>query len=152
MMLFPFWYFNSSFLLIFSKMFSLLRKMPPSKTKEKKEKDNGIHHNISWIWIKLFLVHNFTSFFCIYLYFRHVFVETLQALHKAMNGCGPWGKDDTTLARIIVTRAEIDMQDIKAEYIKKHGKPLHDAVHSETLTAIFANDRKFLLSLLGPKD
>ncbi|GFZ21370.1 annexin 5 [Actinidia rufa] len=73
-----------------------------------------------------------------------------KALHKAVNGWGPWGKDDTTIARIIVTRAEIDMQDIKAEYIKKHGKPLHDAIHSATLRTMFGNDREFLLSLLGP--
>ncbi|XP_057486491.1 annexin D5-like isoform X2 [Actinidia eriantha] len=65
-----------------------------------------------------------------------------KALRKAMKG---WGTDDTTLTRIIVTRAEIDMQYIKAEYIKKYGKPLHDAVHSETS----GHYREFLLFLLG---
>ncbi|KAA8529879.1 hypothetical protein F0562_034517 [Nyssa sinensis] len=52
-----------------------------------------------------------------------------KVLHKAMKGLGT---DDTTLTRIIVTRAEIDMQYIKAEYQKKYGKILSDAVHSET--------------------
>ncbi|PSS13387.1 Annexin like [Actinidia chinensis var. chinensis] len=66
-----------------------------------------------------------------------------KALRKAMKGLGT---DDTTLTRIIVTRAEIDMQYIKAEYIKKNGKPLNDAVHSETS----GHYRAFLLSLLGP--
>jgi hypothetical protein len=67
----------------------------------------------------------------------------LQVLHKAMKGLGT---DDTTLIRIIVTRAEIDMQYIKAEYLKKYRKTLNDAVHSETS----GNYRAFLLALLGP--
>lgn len=66
-----------------------------------------------------------------------------KVLHKAMKGLGT---DDTTLIRIIVTRAEIDMQYIKSEYQKKHGKSLNDAVHSETS----GHYRAFLLSLLGP--
>lgn len=56
------------------------------------------------------------------------------------------GTDDSTLIRVIVTRAEIDMQYIKAEYRKKHGKSLNDAVHSETS----GHYRAFLLALLGP--
>lgn len=57
------------------------------------------------------------------------------------------GTDDTTLIRVIVTRTEIDMQYIKAEYVKKYKKALTDAVHSETS----GHYRTFLLSLLGPK-
>ncbi|XP_055822690.1 annexin D5-like [Solanum dulcamara] len=63
-------------------------------------------------------------------------------LHKTMKGLGT---DDTTLIRILVTRTEIDMQYIKAEYQKKHKKSLNDAVHSETS----GDYRTFLLSLLG---
>ncbi|CAN1148939.1 Annexin D5, partial [Linum perenne] len=66
-----------------------------------------------------------------------------KALHKAMKGLGT---NDTALIRVIVTRAEIDMQYIKAEYLKKYRKKLNDAVHSETS----GNYRKFLLALLGP--
>ncbi|KAK9276611.1 hypothetical protein L1049_006146 [Liquidambar formosana] len=66
-----------------------------------------------------------------------------KVLRKAMKGLGT---DDTTLIRVIVTRAEIDMQYIKAEYRKKYGKTLNDAVHSETS----GHYRTFLLSLLGP--
>ena len=69
--------------------------------------------------------------------------EILQVLHKAMKGLGT---DDTTLIRVIVTRTEIDMQYIKAEYLKKYKKTLNDAVHSETS----GHYRTFLLSLLGP--
>lgn len=66
-----------------------------------------------------------------------------KVLRKAMKGMGT---DDTTLIRVIVSRVEIDMQYIKAEYQKKYHKSLHDAVHSETS----GHYRTFLLSLLGP--
>lgn len=56
------------------------------------------------------------------------------------------GTNDAALIRIIVTRAEIDMQYIKAEYRKKYKKSLNDAVYSETS----GNYRTFLLCLLGP--
>lgn len=56
------------------------------------------------------------------------------------------GTNDTTLIRIVVTRAEMDMQYIKAEYQKKYGKTLNDAVRSETS----GHYRAFLLALLGP--
>ncbi|XP_031247208.1 annexin D5-like isoform X2 [Pistacia vera] len=63
-------------------------------------------------------------------------------LHRAMKGIGT---DEKTLTRIIVTRTEIDMQYIKADYMKKYKKPLYDAVQSETS----GNYRTFLLELLG---
>ncbi|KAH7549435.1 hypothetical protein JRO89_XS13G0032200 [Xanthoceras sorbifolium] len=64
-------------------------------------------------------------------------------LHKSMKGVGT---NDSALIRLIVSRAEIDLQYIKAEYVKKYKKPLQDAVHSETS----GNYKKFLLALLGP--
>ncbi|MFS7944351.1 putative annexin [Helianthus anomalus] len=66
-----------------------------------------------------------------------------KVLYKSMQGLGT---NDTTLIRVIVTRTEINMQYIKAEYHKKYNKNLNDAVHSETL----GHYRTFLLSLLGP--
>ncbi|KAI9087392.1 hypothetical protein K1719_030712 [Acacia pycnantha] len=66
-----------------------------------------------------------------------------KVLYKAMKG---FGTDDSALIRVIVTRTEIDMQYIKAEYVKKYNKSLNDSVHSETS----GNYRAFLLSLLGP--
>ncbi|XP_076936661.1 annexin D5-like [Bidens hawaiensis] len=66
-----------------------------------------------------------------------------KVLYKSIKGLGT---DDTTLIRVIVTRTEIDMQHIKAEYHKKYKKSLKDAVHSDT----FGHYRSFLLSLLGP--
>ncbi|KAK4567226.1 hypothetical protein RGQ29_003154 [Quercus rubra] len=65
-----------------------------------------------------------------------------KVLLKAMKGLGT---DDTTLIRVIVTRTEIDMQYIKAEYLRKYNKTLYDAVHLETS----GHYRTFLLSLLG---
>ncbi|KAM7270672.1 hypothetical protein ACFE04_029886 [Oxalis oulophora] len=66
-----------------------------------------------------------------------------KVLRRAMKGIGT---DDTTLIRTVLTRVELDMQDIKAEYRSKYGKTLNDAVHSETS----GHYRNFLLSLLGP--
>ncbi|KAK7251753.1 hypothetical protein RIF29_35224 [Crotalaria pallida] len=66
-----------------------------------------------------------------------------KVLRKAMKGLGT---NDDTLIRVIVTRAEVDLQYIKAEYLKKYHKTLHDAVHSETS----GHYRAFLLELLGP--
>ncbi|KAL1807627.1 hypothetical protein ACET3Z_024617 [Daucus carota] len=65
-----------------------------------------------------------------------------KVLRKAMKGLGT---DESTLTRVIVTRAEIDMQYIKAEYHKNYGKPLNVAVYSETSS----HYRAFLLALLG---
>ncbi|XP_043695977.1 annexin D5 [Telopea speciosissima] len=66
-----------------------------------------------------------------------------KVLHKAMKGMGT---DERTLTRVVVTRTEIDMQYIKAEYQKKYKKTLADAIHSE----ISGHYRAFLLNLLGP--
>lgn len=74
-----------------------------------------------------------------------IFGFLMQLLYKAMKGLGT---DDSTLIRIVVTRAEIDMQYIKAEYQKKFGKSLVDAVHSETS----GHYRTFILALIGPKN
>ncbi|XP_004299661.1 PREDICTED: annexin D5-like [Fragaria vesca subsp. vesca] len=63
-------------------------------------------------------------------------------LHKAMKGLGT---DDSTLLRVVVTRAEIDMVYVKMEYQKKYGKSLSEAVKSETS----GNFRAFLLALIG---
>ncbi|KVH96393.1 Annexin [Cynara cardunculus var. scolymus] len=74
-------------------------------------------------------------------YYEHLFF--FDVLRKAMKGLGT---DDKTLIRVIVTRAEIDMQYIKVEYRNKYGKSLNDDVHSETS----GHYRSFLLTLLGP--
>ncbi|XP_058227320.1 annexin D5-like [Rhododendron vialii] len=66
-----------------------------------------------------------------------------KALHKAMDGIGT---DDETLTRIIVSRAEVDIEDIKAEYLKKYEKSLSDDVHEDTS----GQYRAFLISLLNP--
>ncbi|KAG5536637.1 hypothetical protein RHGRI_024158 [Rhododendron griersonianum] len=66
-----------------------------------------------------------------------------KALHKSMDGLGT---DDETLTRIIVSRAEVDIERIKAEYLKKYGKSLSDDVHSDTS----GQYRAFLLLLLTP--
>ena len=63
-------------------------------------------------------------------------------LHKSMKGIGT---RDEMLIRVIVTRAEIDMQLIKTEFNRKYNKRLEDMISSETS----GNYKKFLLALVG---
>ncbi|WVZ92895.1 hypothetical protein U9M48_038929 [Paspalum notatum var. saurae] len=64
------------------------------------------------------------------------------ALRKAMKGVGT---ADAALVRVVVTRAEIDMQYIKAEYHRMYKRSLADHIHSDTS----GHYRTFLLSLVG---
>ncbi|KAM4704923.1 annexin A13 [Rhinophrynus dorsalis] len=50
-------------------------------------------------------------------------------LHKAMKGAGT---DEATLIRILVTRAEIDLQTIKERYQELYKRSLADAIKSDT--------------------
>lgn len=52
-----------------------------------------------------------------------------ERLYKSMKGAGT---TESTLTRIIVSRSEIDLQDIKAEYKKLFGCSLQSAIQSET--------------------
>eukprot|EP00250_Pteridium_aquilinum_P016456 c23111_g1_i1 orf=346-1299(-) len=65
-----------------------------------------------------------------------------KVLYKSMQGIGT---DDETLIRVIVTRAEIDMQYIKSEFARKYKKSLDEKISSETSGSY----RKFLLVLIG---
>ncbi|XP_072381452.1 annexin B9-like isoform X1 [Diabrotica undecimpunctata] len=63
-------------------------------------------------------------------------------LHDAMAGMGT---DDKTLIRIIVSRSEIDLEDIKEAYEAKYAKTLYERV-SDDVTGKYA---KALLTLIG---
>jgi len=63
-------------------------------------------------------------------------------LEVAMKG---WGTDDSALIRIIVSRCEIDLANIKHEYEKIYGRTLLSAVKSETS----GDYCKALLALIG---
>lgn len=69
-----------------------------------------------------------------------------ERLYKSMKGAGT---TESTLTRIIVSRSEIDLQDIKAEYKKLFGCSLYSAIESEisgdycqTLLRICGEDNK----------
>ncbi|XP_056601738.1 annexin A3-like [Triplophysa dalaica] len=51
-----------------------------------------------------------------------------EKLHKSMKGIG---SDETTLTRIMVSRAEVDMMDIKAEYKKLNQRSLGSDISSD---------------------
>ncbi|XP_032489501.1 annexin A3 isoform X4 [Phocoena sinus] len=50
-------------------------------------------------------------------------------LHQALKGAGT---DEFTLNRIMVSRSEIDLLDIRAEFKKQYGYSLHSAIESDT--------------------
>ncbi|NP_001007303.1 annexin A3b [Danio rerio] len=65
-----------------------------------------------------------------------------ERLHKSMKGTGT---TESTLIRIIVSRSELDLQDIKAEYKKLFGCSLYSTIESETS----GDFRKALLKICG---
>uniref|UniRef100_A0A8C1XGW6 Annexin n=1 Tax=Cyprinus carpio TaxID=7962 RepID=A0A8C1XGW6_CYPCA len=58
------------------------------------------------------------------------------------------GTKDRTLIRIMVTRSEVDMLDIRQEYIKNYGKSLYTAISGDTS----GDYKKLLLKLCGGSD
>ncbi|XP_037074136.1 annexin A4-like [Pollicipes pollicipes] len=66
-------------------------------------------------------------------------------LNRSMKGPGTNDKD---LIRLLVSRAEIDLGNIKDEYLKMFGKPLEKDIHSDTS----GHYRKLLLRLVGATD
>ncbi|KAG1950614.1 annexin A11a isoform X2 [Pimephales promelas] len=68
-----------------------------------------------------------------------------ERLYKAMKGAGT---KDRTLTRIMVTRSEVDMLDIRQEYAKMYGKSLYTAISGDTS----GDYKKLLLKLCGGSD
>ncbi|XP_073334145.1 annexin A4 [Pagrus major] len=71
---------------------------------------------------------------------KHAFFA--ERLYKSMKGLGT---TDSVLIRIMVARAEIDMLDIKAEFLKMYGKTLYSFIKGDTS----GDYRKILLELCG---
>ncbi|XP_060764845.1 annexin A3-like [Neoarius graeffei] len=68
-----------------------------------------------------------------------------ELLHESMTG---FGTDEATLTRIMVSRSEIDLKDIKLEYEKLYGRSLYSDIESETS----GDYQKTLLGLCGADD
>ncbi|XP_019730144.1 annexin A4-like [Hippocampus comes] len=68
-----------------------------------------------------------------------------ERLHKAMQGAGT---KDRTLVRIMVSRSEIDMMDIRQVYVKTYGKSLYTHISGDTS----GDYKKLLLKLCGGND
>ncbi|XP_034464553.1 annexin A11a isoform X1 [Hippoglossus hippoglossus] len=68
-----------------------------------------------------------------------------ERLYKSMKGAGT---KDTTLIRIMVTRSEVDMLDIRQEYVKNYGKSLYTHISGDTS----GDYKKLLLKLCGGSD
>uniref|UniRef100_A0A4W4FUA0 Annexin n=1 Tax=Electrophorus electricus TaxID=8005 RepID=A0A4W4FUA0_ELEEL len=67
-----------------------------------------------------------------------------ERLHKSMKGLGT---TDSILIRVMVSRCEIDMLDIKTEFLKMYGKTLHSFIKGDTS----GHYGKILLELCGPE-
>uniref|UniRef100_A0AAY5KR43 Annexin n=1 Tax=Esox lucius TaxID=8010 RepID=A0AAY5KR43_ESOLU len=68
-----------------------------------------------------------------------------ERLYKSMKGAGT---KDKTLIRVMVTRSEVDMLDIREEYVKKYGKSLYTDISGDTS----GDYKKLLLKLCGGSD
>ncbi|XP_041671259.1 annexin A4-like [Cheilinus undulatus] len=68
-----------------------------------------------------------------------------ERLHKAMQGAGT---KDTTLIRIMVSRSEVDMLDIRKAYVQTYGKSLYTHISGDTS----GDYKKLLLKLCGGND
>ncbi|XP_034563690.1 annexin A11b [Notolabrus celidotus] len=68
-----------------------------------------------------------------------------ERLHKAMQGAGT---KDTTLIRIMVSRSERDMLDIRQAYVQTYGKSLYTHISGDTS----GDYKKLLLKLCGGSD
>ncbi|XP_061822569.1 annexin A4-like isoform X2 [Nerophis lumbriciformis] len=68
-----------------------------------------------------------------------------ERLHKAMQGAGT---KDRTLIRIMVSRSEVDMLDIRQAYVKTYGKSLYTHISGDTS----GDYKKLLLKLCGGND
>ncbi|XP_028922562.1 annexin A4 [Ornithorhynchus anatinus] len=68
-----------------------------------------------------------------------------ERLYKSMKGLGT---DDDTLIRVMVSRSEIDMMDIRAEFKKLYGKSLCSFIKGDTS----GDYKKVLLELCGGDD
>ncbi len=72
----------------------------------------------------------------------HSLALGVQELYKSMIGVGT---DDSSLIRVITTRAEIDMLYIKGEFSSMYNKTLEHMIAGDTS----GNYKHFLLTLVG---
>ncbi|XP_034508252.1 annexin A4-like, partial [Ailuropoda melanoleuca] len=68
-----------------------------------------------------------------------------ERLYKSMKGLGT---DDDTLIRVMVSRCEVDMLEIRSQFKKMYGKSLHSFIKGDTS----GDYRKILLKLCGGED
>ncbi|XP_056628099.1 annexin A4-like [Triplophysa dalaica] len=68
-----------------------------------------------------------------------------ERLHKAMQGAGT---KDRTLIRVMVSRSEVDMLDIRQEFLRLYGKSLYTTISADTS----GDYKKLLLKLCGGSD
>uniref|UniRef100_A0A672PVI1 Annexin n=1 Tax=Sinocyclocheilus grahami TaxID=75366 RepID=A0A672PVI1_SINGR len=93
---------------------------------------------LSQLWIFYYILH-------ITLCIKNTPAYFAERLHKAMQGAGT---KDRTLIRIMVSRSEVDMLDIRQEYLRLYGMSLYTAISGDTS----GDYKKLLLKLCGGSD
>ena len=94
------------------------------------------------VGIEIQLIRNLTALHLLVKCVRNKPGYFAEQLHEAMKGAGT--KDDD-LIRILVTRAEVDLQQSKLDYYRLYGKRLYDVVKSE----LSGDYEKLFLGLIG---
>ncbi|PIN97462.1 hypothetical protein AB205_0012630 [Aquarana catesbeiana] len=74
-------------------------------------------------------------------------IDTTESKRKALQSEG-LGTDDSTLIRVMVSRCEVDMLEIRSEFKKMYGKSLHSFIKGDCS----GDYRKVLLKLCGGED
>lgn len=64
-------------------------------------------------------------------------------LYRSMKGLGT---DEDCLTRVVVSRSEIDLAEIKEKFMEQHHKPLHKMIEEDTS----GDYRQLLLEIVGP--
>lgn len=84
-----------------------------------------------------------SAYLTIVAFFKSPIQFYADQLRKAMKGAGT---DENQLIRIVVSRCEVDLAHVKVAYLSSYGKPLEEAIRSETS----GDFRKMLVALVGP--
>uniref|UniRef100_F6HB42 Annexin D3 n=2 Tax=Vitis vinifera TaxID=29760 RepID=F6HB42_VITVI len=119
-----------------------LAKSEATKLHEAIEKKQLDHDDVVWIMT----TRNFFQLRATFVCYKQSYEVAIDQVIRAST-IGYWTKDEDSLTRAIVTRAEIDMTKIKEEYFKMNNTNLDDVVRRDA-SGVY---KSFLMALIGEK-